>query len=66
MNPMPLALENQRDALRHDGAAILRDRNVVLKIGHAPGFRLRRARESAEEQRENNNLWDFQLHNSPN
>ena len=32
MNAVPFALEDQRDALRHDGAAIFDDDNVVLKI----------------------------------
>jgi hypothetical protein len=51
VNPVPLAHKYQRDALGHYGAAIALNRDLVLKIGHAPGFR--EERRDKEEKTDN-------------
>ena len=38
VNPVPLALEHERDSLCHHGSAVFADGDVVLKISNAPGF----------------------------
>jgi len=66
MDAVPLAHENQHNALAHNGAAIFLNRDVVLKIRDAPRFFSRGSCERVQENRENSKcLYSFQLRNYP-
>jgi len=67
MDAVPLTDEDQRDPLGHEGTAFLIDGDVVLKIGNAPRFGGRDAREDAEQNREQSDLSQvFQITKFPN
>ena len=55
MNSVKIALEDQSDALGHEGGAILIDGDRVLKVADAPRFCLRHAREADEQRKKNGN-----------
>ena len=66
MNTVPLTDEDERDPFGHEGAAVLIDGDVVLKLGDAPRFGGRDAAEDAEENREQGDLSQvFQITNFP-